>query len=132
MKHSAPPTISGRYADGFEHVVNVFAEQIDTSEVGAGLCIHSGGKPVVDIWGGFADKKTRAPWKADTRLVVFSATKGLSAMAFHLAAERELFEWDAPVSRYWPGFAQGDKDFITVRRLLTLAPPPARPASTPR
>ncbi|MCF8177508.1 MAG: beta-lactamase family protein, partial [Sulfuritalea sp.] len=55
---------------------------------------------------------------ADTLIVVFSVSKGLTAMALNLAAERGRFEWDAPVAEYWPSFAQCGKQSITVRQLF--------------
>jgi CubicO group peptidase (beta-lactamase class C family) len=37
---------------------------------------------------------------------VYSATKGLSALAMALAHSRGLFDYDERVSKYWPAFAQ--------------------------
>lgn len=96
----------------------MFAAQLATKEVGAAITVYQDGEKVVDLWGGIADKERKAPWMRDTRVPVFSVTKGLSAMAFHLASSRELFEWDAPVAKYWPEFVGGGKTAITVRELL--------------
>ena len=110
---------SGRYADGFEPLVRTFAEQLASGEeVGAGLCVHQRGRLVVDVWGGVADLRHEPPVDGDTRIVVFSVTKGLAAMALLLLAERGAFDWDAPVATYWPGFARGGKHNVTVRTLL--------------
>ena len=51
-------------------------------------------------------------------VVVMSTTKGLSAMTLALANARGWLDYDAPVARYWPEFAQNGKDAITVRQLL--------------
>lgn len=51
-------------------------------------------------------------------MVVFSVSKGLSAMAFHVLADRGAFGWDDSVASHWPAFAEGGKGGITVRRLL--------------
>jgi CubicO group peptidase (beta-lactamase class C family) len=52
-------------------------------------------------------------------VLVFSTTKGMSAMALAVAHSRGLFDLDQPVARYWPEFAQRGKGTITVRQLLS-------------
>lgn len=119
MSHDAPFPACGRYEDGFEPLVRTFAAALaEGREVGAGLTVYHRGRLVVDVWGGLADARTGRLWEEDTRIVVFSVTKGLAAMAMLLLAERGAFEWDAPVATYWPGFARGGKDDISVRTLL--------------
>ena len=111
--------VTGYYAPAFERVAQQFTNHFETAqEVGAGLCVYHRGEVVVDLWGGLSDPDTKTPWSADTLAVVFSVTKGLTAMALNLAAERGKFEWDAPVAQYWPAFGQGDKQSITVRQLF--------------
>jgi len=51
-------------------------------------------------------------------VLVFSATKGLAAMAMALAHSRGWLDFDERVCAYWPEFAQAGKDKITVRQLL--------------
>jgi CubicO group peptidase (beta-lactamase class C family) len=119
MSHDAPFPARGRYEDGFEPLARTFADQLaDGSEVGAGLTVYQHGRPVVNVWGGLACVATGRPWEEDSRIVVFSVTKGLAAMAMLLLAECGAFEWDAPVATYWPGFARGGKQGISVRTLL--------------
>ena len=109
----------GTYAAGFEAVARVFAGQLrDGSEVGAGLSVYHQGERVVHLWGGLADAKTHTPWREDTRAVLFSVSKGLTAMAFALLADRGRLDWDAPVAACWPAFAQAGKGAVTVAQLL--------------
>ena len=111
--------IAGHCAPGFEPVADQFRRHFVAGlEVGASLCVYHRGERVVDLWGGLADRATGAPWTADSLIVVFSATKGLAAMALNVAAERGRFVWDRPVADYWPAFAQGGKGPITVRQLF--------------
>jgi CubicO group peptidase (beta-lactamase class C family) len=51
-------------------------------------------------------------------VVVYSTTKGLAAMAMALAYSRGLLDYDEPVCKYWPEFAQNGKEKITIRQLL--------------
>jgi CubicO group peptidase (beta-lactamase class C family) len=119
LANRAPAPCGGSYADGFAPVVDRFASHLrDGIEIGAGLAVYHRGRRVVDVWGGAADAASGSPWTRDTRLVVFSATKGLAAMALALLADRGQLEWDAPVATYWPGFATNGKQAITVRTLV--------------
>jgi CubicO group peptidase (beta-lactamase class C family) len=107
--------VEGTFAEGFAPVAQLFEKQL-RDEVGAGFCVYHRGACVVDIWGGKADA-TRA-WQRDTRIVVFSVTKGLTAMAHALLADRGKLDYDAPVATYWPGFAANGKAGISVRTLI--------------
>ena len=51
-------------------------------------------------------------------VVVFSTTKGISAMTLAVANARGWLDYEAPVARYWPEFAQAGKETVTVRQLL--------------
>src|SRR5690554_2403155 len=119
LPNLAPYPARGSYADGFEPVARVFAQQIERGdEIGAGFAVYQRGQCVVDLWGGLADVETQTPWREDTRVVLFSTTKGFVAMALHLLASRGKLDWDAPVETYWPGFARAGKEGMTVATLL--------------
>jgi CubicO group peptidase (beta-lactamase class C family) len=51
-------------------------------------------------------------------VVVMSGTKGLASMTLAVANARGWLDYDAPVARYWPEFAQNGKGAITVRQLI--------------
>jgi CubicO group peptidase (beta-lactamase class C family) len=113
------PTISGYIKPGFEAVQEVFLENFQhRHEIGAACCIYHQGKKVVDIWGGVRNPATGEPWEEDTMVIVFSTTKGLSALAMALAHSQGLFDYDEPVSKYWPEFAQQGKEKISIRQLM--------------
>lgn len=119
LAHPAPAPCGGSYADGFGPVAERFAAQVaDGAEIGAGLTVYQRGRCVVDLWGGQADVASARPWTRDTRIVVFSVSKGLAAMALALLADRGQLDWDRPVASYWPGFAAEGKQAITVRTLV--------------
>jgi CubicO group peptidase (beta-lactamase class C family) len=80
--------------------------------------VYRGGEKVVDLWGGLRNQATGEPWEADTMVLVYSATKGLAAMALAVAHSRGWLDYEERVSRYWPEFAQEGKDAVTVRQLL--------------
>ena len=90
----------------------------ERGEVGASVCVTVQGQPVVNLWGGTANANANTPWKEDSVSLVFSCTKGATALCAHILASRGLLDLDAPVSQYWPKFAQAGKENVTVKMLL--------------
>jgi len=115
----APAEVRGTVAPGFERVREEFARNFAVrGELGAACAVFRHGEPVVDLWGGVRDRRLGLPWDSDTLVLVFSTTKGLSAMAMAVAHSRGLFDLDEPVATYWPEFAREGKGRVTVRQLL--------------
>jgi len=111
--------IHGDVASGLEPVADAFRANFrKRGELGAAVAVYRDGKCLVDLWGGIADRRTGTPWQRDTVVPVFSTTKGLAGLAMSHAHARGLFDYEAPVARYWPEFAQAGKEAITVRQLL--------------
>jgi CubicO group peptidase (beta-lactamase class C family) len=109
----------GTVKPGFERVAEAFQENFDAKgEVGASVCLTVGGETVVDLWGGTADQKSGAPWKKDTVSIVFSCTKGATALCAHVLASRGKLDLDAPVAELWPAFAKNGKEHATTRMML--------------
>ena len=111
--------VQGHVAPGFEEVRREFERNFaERGEVGAAVSAYWRGTKVVDLWGGYRAWDGGEPWEEDTMIVVYSTTKGISAMALAVAQARGLIDYDAPVARYWPEFAQQGKGKITIRQLL--------------
>src|SRR5207249_3104153 len=69
--------------------------------------------------GGVADVATGRPWAEDTTGLVYSTTKGLTAIAALLAWEQGALDIDAPVASVWPEFAAAGKADVTGRQLMS-------------
>jgi len=111
---------NGFTARGFEGAAEAFARNFtDDLETGASFAVYHRGELVVDLWGGVADPRTGAPWERDTVALVFSTTKGPTAMCAHRLAQEGALDLDALVADVWPEFADAGKDHITVAQLLT-------------
>ncbi len=112
-------TSHGWTAPGFEGVREAFeANFTHHNEVGAAFSAYHRGHKVADLWGGIADPATGAAWAEDTMALVFSTTKGVTAMCAHRLADEGLLDVEAPVREYWPEFAANGKADITVAQLL--------------
>ena len=110
----------GTVAPGWEKVRQAFVENLEnTEEVGAGVAVYHRGQKVVDLWGGTFDESASQPYAQDTLQLVFSTTKGITAIAVAICVERGLLSYDEKVSTYWPEFAQAGKGDATVAQLLS-------------
>jgi CubicO group peptidase (beta-lactamase class C family) len=110
--------VQGRVTQGFERVRETFEEHAGlVLQGGAAFSAYVGGQPAVDLWAGRA-APDRA-WSEDTVAPLFSSTKGMAATCLLVLAERGKLDPDAPVALYWPEFAQGGKERIPVRQLLS-------------
>ncbi|HUI02199.1 MAG TPA: serine hydrolase domain-containing protein [Acidimicrobiales bacterium] len=117
---AAAVTTSGWVAPGFEAVQEAFQSNFDAGrEVGAAFAAYHRGEKVVDLWGGIADQSTGRPWDEDTMVLVYSTTKGVTAMCAHRLAQEGRLDIEAPVATYWPEFAQAGKEQVTVADLLS-------------
>ncbi len=112
--------VSGQVEPGFEAVRQAFtANFTQRGEVGAAVTVTVDGKTVVDLWGGAADAAQTRPWTPDTLVNVWSTTKGWLALAMHMLADQGRLDFDAPVAKYWPEFAQKGKQDVRIRQVLT-------------
>ena len=87
-------------------------------DVGAAAAVMVGGRSVVDIWHGHADRRRQRPWQQDTLVCLFSVTKAFAAVSVLQAVDRGLLSLDQPVADHWPEFAAQGKDSVTLRHLL--------------
>ncbi|WP_238372509.1 serine hydrolase domain-containing protein [Heliomarina baculiformis] len=118
LQEVSEPGVSGICRDDLRPVAEAFAENFKSrGELGASLCIHLDGEPVLDLWGGQTSPDGGA-WQKDTTHVIFSCTKPATALCLHLLAARGKVDLDAPVTTYWPEYAQNGKESTTLRMLL--------------
>jgi CubicO group peptidase (beta-lactamase class C family) len=120
------PSTSSRAApplEGFAHpdflpVLEALTRQLREYAGGAAACVYHQGVCVVDVWGGYRSADGHV-WQRETMSPSFSTTKGVASTVVHIMADRGLLDYDTPVARYWPEFAQNGKAGITVRHVLT-------------
>jgi CubicO group peptidase (beta-lactamase class C family) len=112
--------IDGLVEPGFGGVADALRTNFERrGEVGAACCVYVDGRPVVDIHAGTADVRSGRPWTDDTLALVFSTTKGATAICANLLVERGLLDPDARVADYWPEFAANGKEDLPVRAVLS-------------
>ena len=112
-------SFGGTVAAGWEAVEAAFHENFQTGEdTGAAVSVYHRGQKVVDLWGGSFDGGDH-PYDDDTLQLVFSTTKGITAIAVGICVQRGLLDYAAPVTKYWPEFGAHDKGDATVAQLLS-------------
>lgn len=112
--------VAGLVEPGYGAVADALVRSFERSgEVGAACSVYRDGQPVVDVHAGLADASAGRPWTADTLALVFSCTKGVTAICANLLVERGLLDLDAPVARCWPEFAANGKEGVLVRHVLS-------------
>lgn len=116
---SDAPPVGGTCDARFVRVREAFVENFTKhGERGGAVTIALHGRPVVDLWGGYADVARTKEWEEDTIVNVFSVCKALNAIAVLRLVEQGKIDLDAPIARYWPEFAANGKDAITARMML--------------
>jgi CubicO group peptidase (beta-lactamase class C family) len=112
--------VQGFVEPGFGAVAEAFERNFaERDEIGAAFGLYVDGKCVVDIWGGIADRASGRPWDQDTLQLVFSTTKGATAMCVAKLVSEGRLSYDDKVATHWPEFAAEGKDAITLGQLLS-------------
>jgi CubicO group peptidase (beta-lactamase class C family) len=115
-----PAPTDGYCHPAFLRVREQFIENFkQRGERGGAVAIWHDGHVVADLWGGWADLPRHRPWQRDTLVNFFSVSKALCAIAAMRLVDNGTLDLDGSVAEYWPEFAQGGKDDITVRQLLS-------------
>jgi CubicO group peptidase (beta-lactamase class C family) len=112
--------VRGRVEPEFEAVRESFLSNFERGlEIGAAVAVYHRGSLVVDLAGGLRDPVSGRRYSHGTLQPVFSVTKGITALAANMLADRGQLDLDTSVASYWPEFAQAGKSHIPVRWLLT-------------
>ena len=103
----------------FEEVKKTFVSHFNKGwEDGASFSVTLNGKFVVDLWGGYSDAAHTIPWGKDTIVCVYSTTKVMAVICGLILSDRGLLDFEAPVSKYWPEFAQNGKEKMPVKYIF--------------
>ena len=120
--------IDGHVATGFGRIAEAFRQNFEErGDTGAACAVYQHGEKVVDLWGG---RTQQGSWSPNTRSVLFSVSKGITAICLLMASEGGHLDLDAPVADYWPEFSSQGKDRITVRETLAHRAGLIAPAET--
>lgn len=112
--------ISGHVNTGFEPVREAFeANFAEDKELGAGFSAIIDGTIVVDLIGGWADRKQTQLWTSETIVPVYSTTKPIAALVLASFIDQLPAGYETLVADIWPDFAVNGKDAVTIAQLLS-------------
>ncbi|HEX2391547.1 MAG TPA: serine hydrolase domain-containing protein [Solirubrobacterales bacterium] len=113
------PALQGECDARFAPLADALRENFASrGELGAAVAVVLDGRPVVDLWGGWADEARTRPWARETIVDGFSVGKAMAALCALRLAEHGALDLDAPVAERWPEFGAAGKEAITARMIL--------------
>ena len=111
--------INGYCEEKYSPVKKIFESFfLNKEEIGASFAIYKEGKPLIDLWGGFKNKKNQK-WDENTIVNVFSATKGIYEIIVSILIDQNILDLERPVSYYWDAFKQSNKKEIKLKHILS-------------
>ena len=106
--------------DQFNPVVDVFkASFAAEQEIGASFSIYKDGQPLINLIGGWSDKRQTTAVNSDTLFSVFSSGKVPAAMVMAWLVDQDRIGYDQLVASIWPDFAQNGKEAVTIGDMLS-------------
>jgi len=91
----------------------------DGGELGARFSLAVDGEVVVDLYGGWADRRETTPFGPDTLAPVFSTTKAMASILIARLVEQGKLGYGQRVAEVWPEFAQNGKEAVTVEQVMS-------------
>lgn len=110
---------------GFASLREVFARHLAAAQGGMAFCVYRSGEPLARFYGGSTNRRpapsaeVEEAWSPKTMAVMFSGTKGVVATVAAMLVDRGLLDVRKRVAEYWPEFAAGGKEAVTVAQLLS-------------
>jgi CubicO group peptidase (beta-lactamase class C family) len=112
--------ISGFAPARFSQVKDAFAASFAAGEeLGARFTLVERGEVVLDLWGGFADRKRTRPFDETTLTTIFSTTKAVAALMTARLVDRGKLDYGQTVASVWPEFAQAGKADVTIEQAIS-------------
>ena len=112
--------IHGFCDERFAKVRETFATNFERrGDIGASYAVTLEGEMVVDLWAGHRDAEQTLPWEENTLVNVYSTTKTMAALCLLVLADREQVDFEAPVAKYWPEFAENGKQDVQLKHFMS-------------
>lgn len=111
--------VQGACDEKFLAIKKLFNESfLSGDETGASFTIIQNKKIIVDLFGGYKNKKDEA-WTANTLVNTFSLSKGMYAACIAKLIDENILNIEKPVGFYWPAFKNNNKNSILVKHVLS-------------
>ena len=112
--------LNGRTNPRFQRVCEVFEESLEEGDdLGGGVAVCLEGELVVNLSGGWQDRKKTHRWQPETIVTIYSSGKAVLALLIAREVSEGRLDYDRPVADYWPDFAANGKKDVTVAQALS-------------
>jgi len=91
----------------------------DGEEIGAQFCAYQNGRLLVDLCGGWRDRRKTGLITPDTLFSVYSSGKVAAALVIAHLVDQDRIGYDQTVASIWPEFAAEGKDMLTIADVLS-------------
>ncbi|CAH8826145.1 unnamed protein product [Trichobilharzia szidati] len=117
LLHYLQPQMQGTSSEMFKHAVHVYKNQIQKNkELGSSFSVCYRGEHVIDIVGGYVDKRFRLPWLPSTISQLFTVSLVVVPFTFAKLYQDGLLSIDSSIQHYLPQFLVPN---ISISDLLT-------------
>lgn len=119
---AAQPTISEDVLTEFENLITAELAYFDIP--GAAVAVIAGDEVVYAQGFGLRDVAAEAPFTTETRFLVGSTTKSMTALLIAMLIDDGLLTWETPVTELFPTFTTADPELtaqMTVADLMGMA-----------
>ncbi|KAI9489751.1 beta-lactamase/transpeptidase-like protein [Zychaea mexicana] len=112
----------GYVHDDYSSAEQAFKDNFFAGEdVGAAVAAYVKGELVMDMQGGWQNVKERTPYSNESLQLVFSSTKVFTSIVVAQFVGKGVISYDEKIATYWPEFAQGNKENVTLGDLMVHA-----------
>ncbi|KAG2178951.1 hypothetical protein INT43_001798 [Umbelopsis isabellina] len=113
---------SGYVAPNYANIKPLFEENFAKGDdVGASVAVYVDGELKVNLVGGYSDREAGKPYTNETLQIVFSCTKVMASIVVARLVAQGRLSYSEKISTYWPEFAQGNKQDVTLKDLMEHA-----------
>ena len=113
-------TALGEFNKKFKNTYELFKKNLENDEeVGASFAVYQNGEVLVNLYGGYRDRDKKNKWDQNTIVNIHSTSKGIVAMIVAKLIDENKIDLEKNVADYWPEFANGGKESIKVKTLLS-------------
>ncbi|CAL8078925.1 unnamed protein product [Calicophoron daubneyi] len=111
-----PSQMNGSSAFQYRHAVHVYKNLIQSgNELGSSFAVFHKNEPVINVYGGYMDKRFQLPWTQETVTQTFTLSLVSVPFTFALLIDRGLINLDDPVKKHLPAFSASD---VSISDLL--------------
>lgn len=105
---------------GLETAVEAFKYNFtEHDELGAQFCLMRDGETLLDLKGGWVDRRKTEPVKDNTLFGVYSSGKAIAALIIAYLAEEDRLGYNQIAATLWNEFDQQGKGDLTIAQLLS-------------